>query len=817
MIQVKINTVDRSELINWASLSLDQAITNEVDVLSFEYKKYGARTYAPAINDEVELYEGAVKIFGGYISNISESDLNGAEGIVYMIQCLDYGSKLNSVLATKSYQTIVAPYTYRKKITITGQTGAGTGYQVPVLVGESSGAAGANVHVAGHSLSFPSAKNVSGDLRFRGSDGTTELPFWVEKVTGTTPNRVAKIWVKVAADLGSNQDIYLYYGGDATNVSSGDNTFLLFDDFSGAAIDTAKWTISDATGLSVASDVLTAVNNNGRIMSKTLFSGGVEQMVKFKATSKNTGGEMVGGFFLTTTNGVGILYHPGTNSRYYRNDNNWTGLTGAEIPDNVDYLLSVKAYATTVAIIMKAYSDLSTIQDYGTITNTVSAESVALGKRYDDATNTGGTTLFDFVFVKKVVATEPSFNTVTAEESLSGTAWTIETIIDNLISSYAPGFTTNNVIGTFTIAKIVFNEMYLSDCLKKLAEIVKYDWYVDEEKDIHFFPKFTNTAPFNLTDSSGNYINETLNRTIDGTQIVNQVKVRGGESDGELYTDIITVKGANTKAFTLPYKFSGLTIAVDTGAGFVSKTVGQDFKDDPSTKDCLYNFNDKTVKFPAVLADGNKIQFSGYPKVPIKSVISNTGSIATYGLREKIINDPSIVDMTTARKRAKAELLAYQSGSNEISFETYTSGLRAGMVINLDSSRRSTVDNYVIKKITFKTKSSEEFSYIVSAITTNKLQLLDLLQKLVVKDQGDINDSEIAETILTDLSDIDITELIRKVVPLLDQVDLETSESVYKNPLGDGVEPTWVLGPYAPTSVSDPKRVGRLDISLKFY
>lgn len=817
MIQVKINTVDRSELINWASLSLDQAITNEVDVLSFEYKKYGARTYAPAINDEVELYEGAVKIFGGYISNISESDLNSADGIVYMIQCLDYGSKLNSVLATKSYQTIVAPYTYRKKITITGQTGAGTGYQVPILVGESSGSAGVNVHVAGHAALFPTDKNISGDLRFRGSDGSTELPFWVEKVTGTTPNRVAKIWVKIAEDLGTNKDVYIYYGGATTNVSSGPNTFLFFDDFDGVAVDVTKWTVVDATGISVASGVMTETGGAGRLLSIPTFGSGVEQLVKFKTTSKTTGGIMTGGFFGSTSNGIGMLNHPGTNSRYYRNDVNWTGLTSSELPDNIDYLLSFKTFASTVAMILKNYSDLSTAQDYGTITNTVSAEKIGLGKRYDDSAVTGGSTSWDFVIIKKVVATEPSFNTVTAEESLAGTTWTIENIIDNLISSYTPGFTTNNVIGTFTIAKIVFNEMYLSDCLKKLAEIVKYDWYVDEEKDIHFFPKFTNTAPFNLTDSSGNYINETLNRTIDGTQIVNQVKVRGGESDGELYTDIITVKGANTKAFTLPYKFSGLTIAVDTGAGFVSKTVGQDFKDDPTAKDCLYNFNDKTIKFPAVLADGNKIQFSGYPKVPIKSVISNTGSIATYGLREKIINDPSIVDMTTARKRAKAELLAYQSGSNEISFETYTSGLRAGMVINLNSSRRSTVDNYIIKKITFRTKSSEEFSYIVSAITTNKLELLDLLQRLVTKDQGDINDSEIAETILTDLSDIDITEIIRKVVPLLDQVDLETSESISKNPLGDGVEPTWVLGPYAPTSVSDTKRVGRLDISLKFY
>lgn len=115
---------------------------------------------------------------------------------------------------------------YRKKITINGSSGAGTNYQVLLKVGESSGAAGADFHVNGHSAIFPSANN-SGDLRFTASDGTTLLDFWVEKVEGTTPNRVAHCWVKVSADLGTNQDIYCYYGNvSATNVSSDTNTFI---------------------------------------------------------------------------------------------------------------------------------------------------------------------------------------------------------------------------------------------------------------------------------------------------------------------------------------------------------------------------------------------------------------------------------------------------------------------------------------------------------------------------------------------------------------------------------------------------------------
>lgn len=146
---------------------------------------------------------------------------------------------------------------YRKKITITGQTGAGSNYQVKLKVGESSGASGENFDVRNRCVSFPSAKNTSGDIRFTDNDGSTLLDFWVESVTGTTPNRLATIWVEVADDLGSNVDVYCYYGGVTTNVSNGDNTFNFFDDFDDDSLDETKWNewLSDGS-YSESSDIL---------------------------------------------------------------------------------------------------------------------------------------------------------------------------------------------------------------------------------------------------------------------------------------------------------------------------------------------------------------------------------------------------------------------------------------------------------------------------------------------------------------------------------------------------------------------------------
>jgi len=179
---------------------------------------------------------------------------------------------------------------YRKKITISGSSGAGKNYQVLLKVGESSGATGAHFHVEGHSAIFPSGKNNSGDLRFTDDDKTTLLSFWVESVTGTSPNRVAYCWVKVADDLGTNRDIYCYYGNsNATNVSNGNDTFVFFDDFLGTTLDTTKWVIGGKIegGTVIVSDdtvkiVASAVANDKGIRSLSSFTGGYSLRMKVK-------------------------------------------------------------------------------------------------------------------------------------------------------------------------------------------------------------------------------------------------------------------------------------------------------------------------------------------------------------------------------------------------------------------------------------------------------------------------------------------------------------------------------------------------------
>ena len=121
---------------------------------------------------------------------------------------------------------MLSGYSYFKIVTIAGQTGAGTNYQVKLRIGASSSAVGADFHVEGHCTDFPN------DIKFTSNDGSTLLSYWIEKIVGTGANAIAEVWIKVANSLETDQDIYCFYDktGD-TSASNGVNTFLFFDDF----------------------------------------------------------------------------------------------------------------------------------------------------------------------------------------------------------------------------------------------------------------------------------------------------------------------------------------------------------------------------------------------------------------------------------------------------------------------------------------------------------------------------------------------------------------------------------------------------------
>ncbi|MBN1664832.1 MAG: DUF2341 domain-containing protein [Deltaproteobacteria bacterium] len=132
-------------------------------------------------------------------------------------------------------------YSYRKSVTLSRASGAVANYQMRLLVGESSGSSGADVHCNGNCLSS------FNDLRFTGADGITELDYWIESISGTTPNQLATVWIKFDSIGTSATTFYMYYGrAGAISHSYFYKTFPYIDGFEYPSYSNTK--LADAQG-----------------------------------------------------------------------------------------------------------------------------------------------------------------------------------------------------------------------------------------------------------------------------------------------------------------------------------------------------------------------------------------------------------------------------------------------------------------------------------------------------------------------------------------------------------------------------------------
>jgi len=313
---------------------------------------------------------------------------------------------------------------------------------------------------------------------------------------------------------------------------------------------------------------------------------------------------------------------------------------------------------------------------------------------------------------------------------------TLSAIIADLVSRYAPaGFTTNNVSVTDNVQYINFNYQPISQCLKVLANMFNYDWYVDYDKDIHFFDKETNPAPYDLNDDDGSYIFDSLTIRRDNTQIKNVVIVEGGEYLGSTLTSDIQCNGTDF-IYNLGYKFDDFEATLSA----TILNVGIDFSADPDDYDALWNRDEKVLKFkkadtPSNLAD---LAIVGRPYLPviikkynrasIESMVSAEGGNGEY---HYYINDPTINSREGAIERASAELIGYSQTISEGSFMTEKDGLRSGQQLRINSTARNIDEFFIINKVTIGMHTEDTLKYRVSLVTTRTIGMIEILQDIL--------------------------------------------------------------------------------------
>lgn len=210
----------------------------------------------------------------------------GADGRVPTAQMPSLATTASTSIAPILGANIGLPGYRRCKLIPINSTTTGTGdYQVEVAIGESALSVGAAFHLAGNSLDFPAAHKDGGEFAFVNPDGTA-IPFWVAEVTGTAPNRTARIYLRMSGLTGQATSVqslvFLLYDNNILTVpqqmAAITGVFnLLADDWDGASLDLAKWTLT-GTAPTLTGSILTfdTANTPKVVDSVTTFGDGIE-------------------------------------------------------------------------------------------------------------------------------------------------------------------------------------------------------------------------------------------------------------------------------------------------------------------------------------------------------------------------------------------------------------------------------------------------------------------------------------------------------------------------------------------------------------
>jgi len=351
---------------------------------------------------------------------------------------------LNDLTTTLPVSNISNSWLSQKSHVINSATGAGTNYQVKITVHYGAGVdSGSDVYLAGK------CQGDFDDIRFTSADGLSYLAYWLEE---KVDSNYAIFWVKISADISSsNATILVNYGNpNLSSNSNGNNTFLFFDDFTN---DLSKWIKNKTSGvypeIPSGQTYLRAGGGNTSgsyghtsIGSSNTFTGFNNNAVRFRARSSTDAiGEVAfRGNFASNLGykarldaragkGQAILKPPYVNG-------GWSFIStedGVVISTNTWY-----KYEVTMAT-----SDIKFYRDE-VLRRSVTDASYALAGEIALQNHYGSYTDFDWVFVRKFVATEPVHGAWGAESQLENSVVrhivdTATPTITSIVSSSANG------------------------------------------------------------------------------------------------------------------------------------------------------------------------------------------------------------------------------------------------------------------------------------------------------------------------------------------------------------------------------------------
>ena len=385
-------------------------------------------------------------------------------------------------------------------------------------------------------------------------------------------------------------------------------------------------------------------------------------------------------------------------------------------------------------------SGLSDVKETDEIELLVNSEIVFGGQVTDIVRNKRSTGLV----VAQVLCSDWTFLFDSNLVAKSYTNMTDKEIINDIVADYASGFgfTTNFVEEHVTFNRIIFNYQEPSQCIRKICEMTSNEFYIDAQKNLHYFNLGTEVTPFNIDENSNQHSNLRIEKDIKALK--NRVYVRGGTFLSEF--TIYEEKGDGEKrTFILPERPHESTLWInDTELSIGIKNI------DTSGFDSYLSYSEKYIELEDSIptptsADTFKLQYKY--NIPILVAIEESNSIQEYGQKEFAIFDRSIRSTEEARERAVAELIDYGNRIVSGVFTTRVDGFHSGQTINIDLPEYDVNEDYFVRSVKGESLGAGQFLYSVEIASSKTMGIIRFLIKLLEDNMNliELNEDEVVD------------------------------------------------------------------------
>lgn len=346
------------------------------------------------------------------------------------------------------------------------------------------------------------------------------------------------------------------------------------------------------------------------------------------------------------------------------------------------------------------------------------------------------------------------------------------------------------------IKKAVFNYIKCSAALDYIKNVTGLNWNIDKDKQLQFFDRSTNIAPWTLDDSVQH---SKFNQESNMDAYRNIQYVRGGRGRTATQENEVLSPAPDGKSRSFIARFplaEQPTIEINlNGAGWAAIDVEDIGINGLNTnKKWYWTYGSQIItqdNTETVLAtvDAIRLTYVGLRNLFVK--VENPAEITAQGKHEALNTEKSINITDQAIEYANGLIETYGEIKDNISFSTEVDGLQAGQLMKVEKLLYGINDNFLIESVNIKPSDSGSIEYTIKGLDGAAIGGWEEFFKELLKGNRDyaINENEVL--ILLNLQqendgyqgdvNLYITTRIPNI-PLLPSPTLYPSATLYPSP-----------------------------------